>query len=599
MAIRAAGQITIIDLNDITVSSTAPSSPSANQLWLDTSVTPNVLKKYSGSAWAIVSDPSDAIADAVANIQIGGTNLVKGSSFLYTALPANANFAMWSVNNVSGSGFTANGYHYLANFDNGAPNSSMGIKIDLASIGVKIGDTITCSADVKGTFGTDNHGLCVMHATSSWNVFYAAIYFPEVYPTSIPNWTRKTLVYTIPSNMRVEADGTMYLHLFWGGGTGSAVDVYTKNTKIELGNKPTAWSPAPDDIANSVQVGGRNLLPNSNFTYGWTGWWANLSTGHTKETDDLPTGASSALKFACSYKDYGIYYGNFTALSNQAYTLSFYAKASATVTFNAGYENVVVSAFTATTTWQKYTVAFTGTGIKHAVIFYPQTAVTYFYITNIKLETGTRATDWTAAPEDVAADINTAQTTANNAATAASNAQTSANTAQSTADSKRTVFTSTPTVPYKSGDLWLTSTASGQGDLYKCIANRTTGSYTASEWVRATKYTDDTTVNNLVIGGTNLLKNTSNPTDGTYLVAGNSSYSAIYADSVKGNVFERSTTGTNECFIYSSRTPRVDTSTQYTISCDIWANSYVSGLDLFWLSDTDASQQTGSGVRRV
>jgi len=59
-----------------------------------------------------------------------------------------------------------------------------------------------------------------------------------------------------------------------------------------------------------------------------------------------------------------------------------------------------------------------------------------------------------------------------------------------TIDGKRTVFTSTPTVPYYVGDLWLTSLSAGTGDLKKCITERTTGSYTASEWVIATEYTN-------------------------------------------------------------------------------------------------------------
>ena len=37
--------------NAVTKSNSAPSNPSTNQLWLDTSVTPNVLKRWNGSAW--------------------------------------------------------------------------------------------------------------------------------------------------------------------------------------------------------------------------------------------------------------------------------------------------------------------------------------------------------------------------------------------------------------------------------------------------------------------------------------------------------------------------------------------------------------------
>lgn len=80
----------------------------------------------------------------------------------------------------------------------------------------------------------------------------------------------------------------------------------------------------------------------------------------------------------------------------------------------------------------------------------------------------------------------------NTAQTAANNAQSTANNAQSTADSKAKVFTSTPTVPYKVGDLW---TGGPSGDVMRCKTARTSGSYTASDWEKASKYTDDTKAN--------------------------------------------------------------------------------------------------------
>lgn len=86
----------------------------------------------------------------------------------------------------------------------------------------------------------------------------------------------------------------------------------------------------------------------------------------------------------------------------------------------------------------------------------------------------------------------TAQSTANTAKNNAATAQTAANNAQSTADSKAKVFTSTPTVPYKVGDLW---TGGPSGDVMRCKTARTSGSYTVSDWEKASKYTDDTKAN--------------------------------------------------------------------------------------------------------
>ena len=67
-----------------------------------------------------------------------------------------------------------------------------------------------------------------------------------------------------------------------------------------------------------------------------------------------------------------------------------------------------------------------------------------------------------------------------------------ASTAQDTADGKRRVFTSTPQPPYDVGDLW---TQGSTGDLMRCRTARSTGNYTSSDWILATKYTDDTVAN--------------------------------------------------------------------------------------------------------
>ena len=65
--------------------------------------------------------------------------------------------------------------------------------------------------------------------------------------------------------------------------------------------------------------------------------------------------------------------------------------------------------------------------------------------------------------------------------------------AKDTADGKRRVFVATPTVPYDIGDLW---TGGSTGDLKKCIvAKSISGTYSASDWGLATKYTDDTAAN--------------------------------------------------------------------------------------------------------
>lgn len=65
--------------------------------------------------------------------------------------------------------------------------------------------------------------------------------------------------------------------------------------------------------------------------------------------------------------------------------------------------------------------------------------------------------------------------------------------AQSTADGKVRCFSAQPYPPYEVGDLWVQGNS---GDILCCQYDRKSGSYVASDWVRASKYTDDTAANN-------------------------------------------------------------------------------------------------------
>lgn len=74
------------------------------------------------------------------------------------------------------------------------------------------------------------------------------------------------------------------------------------------------------------------------------------------------------------------------------------------------------------------------------------------------------------------------------------------------ASQKKRVFVSQPIPPYETGDLWVQGST---GDIMRCKENvsRAEGSsYVANDWEKASKYTDDTVVNNLQIGGKNLLQ---------------------------------------------------------------------------------------------
>ena len=72
-----------------------------------------------------------------------------------------------------------------------------------------------------------------------------------------------------------------------------------------------------------------------------------------------------------------------------------------------------------------------------------------------------------------------------------------ANDALDLAKTKRRIFTTTPYTPYEIGDLWVQGTT---GDIMRCKTARATGNYSASDWEKASKYTDDTALSNFISG---------------------------------------------------------------------------------------------------
>lgn len=65
------------------------------------------------------------------------------------------------------------------------------------------------------------------------------------------------------------------------------------------------------------------------------------------------------------------------------------------------------------------------------------------------------------------------------------------------AKDKNRIFTSTPYTPYEVGDLWVQGAS---GDIMRCKTSRLSGNYSSSDWEKASKYTDNTELNNFING---------------------------------------------------------------------------------------------------
>ena len=170
-----------------------------------------------------------------------------------------------------------------------------------------------------------------------------------------------------------------------------------------------AWNKA-NNAQNSVdkmEIGGRNLKQNSNFSKGITSWGYEGTINFNSITDST-YGYCGQAAFTSSYANERIYtsdYNNRYNLTNNVYAVSFVAKASAAVkltVYRAGTAQTI-GTVSLSTSWQRFTMVYTASGTG-SITFKLQSAGT-LYITNVKIERGNKATDWTPAPEDSIAKV--------------------------------------------------------------------------------------------------------------------------------------------------------------------------------------------------
>ena len=194
------------------------------------------------------------------------------------------------------------------------------------------------------------------------------------------------------------------------------------------------------EAVNEVEVGGRNLLKNSNFSsslsdsdYSTRGDAYSLSI----ETDGYK-GSKCLKAVAKKVGNNGTDIRMIMTSENEPsteYVFSGFAKSDneTTLVIRFGYGNET-SQVKIGTEWSYFSsIVKSGTETYNELLPYIN-SLTTIYFSNIKLEKGNKATDWTPAPEDVQQGIDNAQDAANNANSIANKAQNAANNAQNTAN---------------------------------------------------------------------------------------------------------------------------------------------------------------------
>lgn len=408
----------------------------------------------------------------LANLEIGGRNLVRlgglsgngATSFSYDKTTDTYTIVSPVVSTVWGTGAAVKyddnhkvlipyGKTYILSFEVKVPQA-LSINIDINNYAVSGSSWAGNDNDDGSTRGQSSYSIPANTWTKVW-VRWAN--------TNTKN-TNKVDLYDNSSIGLVTKDCT------------SAVTWQIRHVKGELGNKPTDWTPAPEDVngkivnvetianqtakkfewivkggdksssmvltddflnivANNINltgkitfnslssdakneigkvaqskvdnldIGGRNLIINSNLSRALTNVTNDGCSNMTVVSDSV---YGHALKFTAVNQRRVFWATSNVWVKGETYVVSFVAKSSVAGQKIRPSRSVADwgDDVTLTTSYARYTTKITsrGTNAGDTLSFSCTNAVGDITITNVKLEVGNKATDWTPAPEDVSQD---------------------------------------------------------------------------------------------------------------------------------------------------------------------------------------------------
>ena len=172
-------------------------------------------------------------------------NLVKGSSMTNgTRLACDV---IECMNDVDINAYENDGFHIITP-SKGNDNNGIGFRYhDFSTLGIKPGDTLTFSCDIKGTSDTKKPFIR-LHFQASGMTWYDSGHLESLDGQFTPtaDFKRVSVTYTLPDK-DVYKSKRMWLAIHGN----YASDLYIRNIKLELGSPATPWSPHPDDLVGA------------------------------------------------------------------------------------------------------------------------------------------------------------------------------------------------------------------------------------------------------------------------------------------------------------------------------------------------------------
>ena len=335
---------------------------------------------------SITSEVSDVrttitqVDNKVDNIQIGGRNLLNGTSDVWTTITASG----WmNVTTAKSNKTSVADYH--------------------------TGDKFTYSATVTNKSNT-NVRLEMYRCDKNGNRITTGTGFYVNSDLVAPNTTAQRISCTISID-----SNTWYVEhtLIADGGTSTSKTVQMKGEMFEVGTTPTAWKPNPHDEFG----GGVNLLTGTSDKE-WTNTYKSTWTEGLIYTVPPTSGGTYVLSFEAKASNSGNimqshwYSGGIAGSVNP---VNNYVDSNGVEFENGNSDGVMFT--TLTTSWQRYFYLITAraSGGNTQIIVgrlndRAKVGTGSISIRKVKLEKGFYPTDWSPSPQDVATDISNVTT---------------------------------------------------------------------------------------------------------------------------------------------------------------------------------------------
>jgi hypothetical protein len=193
----------------------------------------------------------NSIAKDLNDLSIGGRNLIRNSKFTSTSWRSNNGI---DIINTNGSQFTYTTDGIRTVKANGWGGTGIYIETDITPIEYE--KTVTLSFDLKIIKDNDLTFFAYSNTTGDpawWTrlIPYTSVGM-DTAKSDLNNWHRVSCTIKIPAKNSLYEECRVVLIRLRSHQDDNDYEYYMKNLKLELGDKATDWSPAPEDVENDI-----------------------------------------------------------------------------------------------------------------------------------------------------------------------------------------------------------------------------------------------------------------------------------------------------------------------------------------------------------